>query len=556
MHRPIIYTDEQARDVDFLYGQQQAMVGLGQLAQAMLGSNTLVIGLPCTPTAPASLSVQVGAGQIYASEPLEASAYGSLPADTTDTIVKQGIQLQPTTLNCPAPATAGYSINYLIEASYQDLDTANLVLPYFNSANPSQPLSGQNNTGAAQPTERLGTLVLTAKAGAAATTGSQTTPTVDAGYVGLYVVTVDNGQTQITSANISQVAGAPMVSNLLQMLQTGSPINGTDTGAANAYAMALTPAPAAITPEMLVGIRGIVAANSGASTFNLNGLGALPIQGPGAAALQGGEFVTGGSAILQANAGATAWNLIWTSGAQPVAAASQSGQAVNLGQLFIGNRKAVFTANGTFTVPAGVTQIWVSGAGGGGGGGGGGGSTTTAGAGGGGGGGAGKPALKTPISVAPGDSLSISIGGGGAAGTGGAAGGTNGGNGSAGGGTVLTNTTTATTLLTLNGGAGGGAGAGGGGAGGAGGGGGGGYPAGGMGQDGGYSAQGGMGASGPFGGGGTSPRGGANGAGFAGIPGYGYGSSGSGGGATYAATTAIAGQNGAQGQPGILIIEW
>ncbi len=361
MHRPIIYTDEQARDVDFLYGEQQAMVGLGQLAQAMLGSNTLVVGLPCTPTAPASLSVQVGAGQIYASEPLEASAYGSLPADTTDTIVKQGIQLQPTTLNCPAPATAGYSINYLIEAAYQDLDTANLVLPYFNSANPSQPLSGQNNTGAAQPTERLGTLVLTAKAGAAATTGSQTTPTVDAGYVGLYVVTVANGQTQITSANISQVAGAPIVSNLLQMLQTGSPITATDTGAANAYAMALTPAPAAITPGMLVGIRGIVAANSGASTFNLNGLGTLPIQGPGGSAMQGGEFVTGGSAILQANAGATAWNLIWTSGAQPVAAASQSGQAVNLGQVLqispASNRTTLnaLSANGTWSVSASFT---------------------------------------------------------------------------------------------------------------------------------------------------------------------------------------------------------
>ena len=352
MHRPLIYPYEQPRSTDFLFGMQQAMVGLGQLAQAVLGSSTLVTGLACEPTTPASLSVTVGAGQIYSQEPLEASQYGILPADTTDVIVKQGIMLQPQTLTFIAPTTAGYSINYLIEASYQDQDSDPVVLPYYNSANPSQPLSGQNNTGAAQPTERLGTLVLTAKAGAAATTGSQTTPTVDAGYVGLYVVTVANGQTQITSANITQVAGAPMVSNLLQMLQTGSPVNGTDTGAANAYAMALTPAPAAITPGMLVGIRGIVAANSGASTFNLNGLGVLPIQGPGAAALQGGEFVTGGSAILQANAGAAAWNLIWTGGAQPVATASQSRQAVNLSQLLqiIGrNNQAVINASTTLT---------------------------------------------------------------------------------------------------------------------------------------------------------------------------------------------------------------
>ena len=138
-----------------------------------------------------------------------------------------------------------------------------------------------------------------------------------------------------SSSQVFNVANATTSTEAVALgqAQAGGYNYAADTGAANAYAMALTPAPAAITPGMLVGIRGIVAANSGASTFNLNGLGALPIQGPGAAALQGGEFVAGGSAILQANAGATAWNLIWTSGAQPVSAASQSGQAVNLGQL-------------------------------------------------------------------------------------------------------------------------------------------------------------------------------------------------------------------------------
>ena len=138
-----------------------------------------------------------------------------------------------------------------------------------------------------------------------------------------------------SSSQVFNVANATTSTEAVALgqAQSGGYNYAADTGAANAYAMALTPAPAAITAGMLVGISGIVAANTGASTLNLNGLGALPIQGPGAAAMQGGEFVAGGSAILQANAGATAWNLIWTSGAQPVAAASQSGQAVNLGQL-------------------------------------------------------------------------------------------------------------------------------------------------------------------------------------------------------------------------------
>lgn len=334
MHRPLVYTQEQPRSADFLYGMQQAMVGLGQLAQAVLGSGTLAIGLGCTPTSPASLSVQLAPGQIYATEPLEATAYGSLPADTTDTIVKQGILLQASTLNCPAPATAGYSINYLIEATYQDLDTDDLVLPYFNSANPSQPLSGQNNSGAAQPTQRQGTLVLTAKAGAAATTGSQTTPGADAGYVGLYVVTVANGQTQITSANISAAPGAPLLSSVMQALQGASTITAADTGAANAYAITLAPAPSALTPGMMVAIDNIVATNTGGSTLNVNGLGALPIQSAGAVALQGGELAAGYGALLRLNHAGTAWTLLQTTGGRlPVLQGTKTEHAVNLSQL-------------------------------------------------------------------------------------------------------------------------------------------------------------------------------------------------------------------------------
>ena len=157
------------------------------------------------------------------------------------------------------------------------------------------------------------------------------------------------------SSQVFNVANAATSTEAVALgqAQAGGYNYAADTGAANAYAMALTPAPAAITAGMLVGISGIVAANTGASTLNVNGLGALPIQGPGAAAMQGGEFVAGGSAILQANAGATAWNLIWTSGAQPVAAASQSGQAVNLGQF-----PSSFASSGYQKLPNGLIIQW------------------------------------------------------------------------------------------------------------------------------------------------------------------------------------------------------
>lgn len=86
----------------------------------------------------------------------------------------------------------------------------------------------------------------------------------------------------------------------------------------------------------------------------------------------------------------------------------------------------LFTASGTFTVPKGVTTVYVTGCGGGGGGGGAKGDGDTVGRGGGGGGGA--CAIKTAITVAPGQSYAVTVGNAGSAGatapTAGGAGGT------------------------------------------------------------------------------------------------------------------------------------
>ncbi len=107
-----------------------------------------------------------------------------------------------------------------------------------------------------------------------------------------------------------------------------------DTGTANAYAAALTPPITAYTPGMLVSLQSIKASNTGASTLALNGLAALPIQGPAGTALQGGELDAGFGALLRVNAAATAFELIQTTGGSlPVKAAIAPNQAVNLGQV-------------------------------------------------------------------------------------------------------------------------------------------------------------------------------------------------------------------------------
>lgn len=215
MDRQIVYPGQIPLETDLLNTNRNTLVALAMLVQDVLGSASLVSGFTCIPTAPASLAVQVTPGRFYSLQNLDGTAYSSLAADTAHQVMKQGILLDAVTLNCPAPATVGYSINYLIEAAYQDSDTTPVTLPYYNASNPSQAYSGPNNTGTSQSTQRKGIVLLQAKAGVAAATGSQTTPAADAGYVGLFVVTVANGQATITSGNITQASGAPFLSSSL-----------------------------------------------------------------------------------------------------------------------------------------------------------------------------------------------------------------------------------------------------------------------------------------------------------------------------------------------------
>lgn len=211
MHRQFVYPGQIPLDTDLLSTNKNAYLGLAKLAQALFGSNTVVNGLSCGPTGPASLAVLVQPGEIYSVQQLDPTAYGSLPADTTDSILKQGVILATTTLNTPAPGTAGQSINYLIEAGFSEADALPVVLPYYNASNPSVAWAGPNNSGTAQNTQRQDLCLVQVKAGTAAPTGTQVTPSPDAGFVGLFVVTVANGQATVTAGNISPVAGAPFL---------------------------------------------------------------------------------------------------------------------------------------------------------------------------------------------------------------------------------------------------------------------------------------------------------------------------------------------------------
>jgi len=221
MDRNIVYPGSIPLDTDLLSANRNAMVAIGYLAQMILGTSTVVDGLMCLPTVPASLSVSVGPGSITQFTVLDALAYGSLSADSVSPLVKMGINLAPTLFTASPPTTSGQSANFLIQAALQEADVSPVVLPYYNASNPAQPYTGPTNSGVAQNTQRTQRVQLQMKAGAAATTGSQVTPPVDSGWTGLYVVTVSYGQTAITANSISTYPGAPFLNWKLPVLRPG-----------------------------------------------------------------------------------------------------------------------------------------------------------------------------------------------------------------------------------------------------------------------------------------------------------------------------------------------
>ena len=287
--RVAVYPSEIIYSSDMLQTNRYPYIGVGCLTDAILGSTTQINGFPCTAQTPTpNLSVNVGAGEIYIQQAVDTTAYptsdGGLPADPK-LIMKQGIY--PTLTNFPlaAPGTVGYSINYLIEVEFDELDTNIVSRPYYNSSNPSSPVF--NNVA----TVRKDTAVVTAKAGVAAITGTQVTPAPDAGNIGMWVVTVANGQTQITSGDINRYTNAPFIIDKLKDKISQEVADRlyekrnfyVDSGTANTYVLTLSSL-YGTAPAYYNGMKGnffaLVGNSGGASTVNFDGVGAVALVTP------------------------------------------------------------------------------------------------------------------------------------------------------------------------------------------------------------------------------------------------------------------------------------
>jgi hypothetical protein len=221
MDRNIVYPGSIPLDTDLLSINRNTMIGLGFLAQAVLGTNAVADGLVCRPTTPASMSVVVGPGSLTQFGPVDVLAYGSIAADANDMVVKMGINIGSTTFTLTPPSGTGQSINYLIQAAFQEADTNPVTLPYYNATNPAQSFSGPGNSGTAQNTLRAQRVQLEIKAGLPASSGSQVTPAADNGWIALYQITVGFGQTTIAASDISVIPTAPFVAYKLPALRPG-----------------------------------------------------------------------------------------------------------------------------------------------------------------------------------------------------------------------------------------------------------------------------------------------------------------------------------------------
>ena len=222
MDRQIVYPGSIPLDTDLLSAQRNTMVALGYLSQMVLGTTTVADGLACTPTAPASLSVNIGPGSVTQFGVIDTTPFGGLPALPANPLLKLGVNIGPTSFVLAPPAASGQVINYLIEATLSEMDGGAVVLPYYNASNPSVPFSGPGGGGAAQMTDRVQTVQLVAKPGPPVAAGSMSLPAVDAGWVGLYVVSVAFGQQAITAANISTIPTAPFLNWKLPQLTPGT----------------------------------------------------------------------------------------------------------------------------------------------------------------------------------------------------------------------------------------------------------------------------------------------------------------------------------------------
>lgn len=310
--RVVVYPNEIALETDILRSNMYRMTDIAALAQAVIGNGNgnaqVMAGLPCTPQGPPTLYVNIGFGSIYQIQEYDANAYSTIPADTTDMLYKQGINLSVTqvgpTGGGPFVVPGSGTNYYLIQCQFLTQDVNATNRPYYDSSNPSVPqFNVMNDT-------RQDIVAISTKL------STSSTPTADSGWVPAYAITVPSGTVSLTSGNITVAANAPFITSSVinsvsnSAFQNSSPIFVTAGGSANVITASPTPAYGTLQSGTIIWIKAS-ATNTGATSLNVSGLGAIAVQkqiSTGLVALIGGEIITGTNYLLSYNG--SVWEII------------------------------------------------------------------------------------------------------------------------------------------------------------------------------------------------------------------------------------------------------
>lgn len=122
--------------------------------------------------------------------------------------------------------------------------------------------------------------------------------------------------------NVAPATASTHAPQAQQVQQNAFNYAGAAGGTANALTATLSPAPAAYTDDLCVIVR-TTAANTGAVTLNVNGLGAISVVGAAHSALAGSELAANGFAAFAYSTALTKFILVWsTGGAEQLGAGS------------------------------------------------------------------------------------------------------------------------------------------------------------------------------------------------------------------------------------------
>lgn len=309
MDRQIVFGDQLPLDTDILNTNKNAMVGIGNVIQATLGTTTLIDGFTCIPTSPATLAVQVTPGTICTYTVVDTSAYGSLAADSTP-IMKMGFSRTTQNIPITPPSTTGYAQCFLVQVGFSEVDDTPVLLPYLNEADPADPFQGPANSGVQQDVRRAQNAVVALKAGVAAPSGSQVAPTADPGYYPVFIITAAQGALSITSLNIQVHPSAPFISLKLPgipaAIQAQAGNYAVDTGTVNALVVSL-PSYTTLAAGLPLRIKKGSSGNTGAATLSVNGSSAMSVTWPDGSSLSSGDWPANSVATV-VDAGST-WQL-------------------------------------------------------------------------------------------------------------------------------------------------------------------------------------------------------------------------------------------------------